>query len=272
MSVEEAVEVAPAESRGAAHVHRIYLDGIGGGEIYAAFDAHTGDHYTQHSTGVRDGREGFMEFFVPFIEEHPSREIDIVRTLVDGRYVFVQAAQNLDHGAARWVTMDMFELDGNEKIVEHWDVIAALGDPNPSGRTQLDGATEIVDLHRTESNKDVVRRLLTQGLAETPTADLADFVSSEQYLQHNADAPDGLDALVGLVEGGRASGQPMYYEYVERIVGQGNFVAALSHLVWAGVGYAGFDLFRLDGGLVVEHWDAVEPLPPKDELVNAGKF
>ncbi len=272
MKIEHAVEVAPADSPAAGHVHRIYLDGIGGGRIHEAFDAHTGDHYTQHSTGVRDGKAGFIEFFEPFIAAHPQREITLVRTIVDGRYVFVHAAQELDGGASRWVTTDLFEVDGNERIVEHWDVIAAMQGSNPSGRTQIDGATEMIDPQLTEDNKDVVRRLLTEAFSETPTAEPGDFISAEQYLQHNTNAPDGLEALLGYLDAGRASGQAMHYERVHRVVGQGNFVAALSHVVLAGVGYAAFDLFRLEGGLVVEHWDAMEPVPSDDDLVNSGKF
>ncbi len=32
------------------------------------------------------------------------------------------------------------------------------------------------------------------------------------------------------------------------------------------------DVFRLEGGKIVEHWDASEPVPPPEELVNSGKF
>ena len=45
-----------------------------------------------------------------------------------------------------------------------------------------------------------------------------------------------------------------------------------AHQVWNGIDYAAFDIFRLEGGLIVEHWDNVETLPPADELANSGKF
>jgi predicted SnoaL-like aldol condensation-catalyzing enzyme len=32
------------------------------------------------------------------------------------------------------------------------------------------------------------------------------------------------------------------------------------------------DLFRIEDGLVVEHWNAAEPIGPKSEWVNSGKF
>ena len=39
----------------------------------AAASAYTGARLVQHSTGVRDGADGFVEFFEPFIERNPVR-------------------------------------------------------------------------------------------------------------------------------------------------------------------------------------------------------
>ena len=267
------VEVPPRNDVRVDNARGLYLEGIRDGNPAQALERCTGDRYRQHSTGVRDGREGFLEFFNPFLAAHPEREITLHRSFSDGRYVFAHASQHLDGGAANWLTMDLFDTDAGGRVIEHWDVITELRpQPNPAGRTQVDGATEITDLHLTEANKDVVRRLLTEGFAKGSTADLSEFISSQTYVQHNPDAPDGLDGLVGLIEAGRDTGETLYYERVHRLAGQGNFVVALSHQVWNGIDYAAFDLFRLDGGLVVEHWDAVEPLPYAAELVNSGKF
>ena len=39
-----------------------------------------------------------------------------------------------------------------------------------------------------------------------------------------------------------------------------------------GVAYAQYDIFRLENGLIVEHWDNKEVMPKKSELTNLGKF
>lgn len=70
----------------------------------------------------------------------------------------------------------------------------------------------------------------------------------------------------------RESGQTLYFKKVHQVVGQGNFVASLAHQVWNNIDYAAFDIFRLEDGLIVEHWDNVEVLPDETELVNSGKF
>ena len=78
----------------------LYMDGIRDGNAREAVTKYTGDRYTQHSTGVRDGVEGFVEFFEPFLERNPVRDIQIIRSFEDGQYVFLQAYQNLGNGEA----------------------------------------------------------------------------------------------------------------------------------------------------------------------------
>ncbi|MEM9200076.1 MAG: nuclear transport factor 2 family protein [Actinomycetota bacterium] len=271
-TLDTPVEVASMTSPGLDHARRLYLEGIRDGDVRRAVTEFTGDRYTQHSAGVRDGIEGFVEFFEPFVERNPVRDIDLVRSFVDGRFVFVMAAQNLNNGEARWVTTDLFDTDGNGKIVEHWDVIHEWGGTNPGGHTQVDGATEITDLHLTEANKDIVRRLLTEAFILEPTAEMDEFISSDTYINHNPDAPDGLDALKEMDANARANGQTLYYKEVHRIIGQGNFVVSLAHQVWNNIDYAAFDIFRLENGKIVEHWDNVEVIAPEEEWANSGKF
>ncbi len=272
MTMAREVEIASAANPGLANARRLYLEGIRDGDVRRAVETYTGDRYTQHSTGVRDGVEGFVEFFEPFVVRNPKRDIELVRSFVDGRFVFVQAAQNINDGEARWVTTDLFDTDGNGKIIEHWDVIHALGGTNPGGHTQVDGSVEITDLHLTEVNKEVVWRLLTEAFAESPTAPMDEFISDQVYINHNPDAPDGLAALIEMDRSAREQGQALYYEHVHRVIGQGNFVVSFAHQIWNDISYAAFDIFRLENGLIVEHWDNVEVVPDPATLVNSGKF
>jgi predicted SnoaL-like aldol condensation-catalyzing enzyme len=101
-----------------------YLDGIRDGRPREAVARYTGDRYTQHSTGVRDGWVGFIEFFELFIERNPVRDIRIVRALEDGSHVFLHTDQSLNDRETGWVTTDFFDTDADDRIVEHWDVTA----------------------------------------------------------------------------------------------------------------------------------------------------
>jgi predicted SnoaL-like aldol condensation-catalyzing enzyme len=247
----------------------LYMEGIRDGNARYAVETYTGDRYTQHSTGVRDGVEGFVEFFEPFLERNPVRDIQVVRGFEDGRNVFLQVYQNINDGEAEWVTTDFFDTDEHDKIIEHWDIIAPYSGVTPSGHTSLDGPTEIVDIVRTEDNKAIVRKMIEEVLIAggDPTR-VGEFIAQE-CTQHNTEVADGLDPFRELVT---APGRALRYSQIVLLVGQGNFVATLCKATFDGVPYAQCDIFRLEEGLIVEHWDNAEAIGPEAEWVNSGKF
>ena len=69
------------DSKKIANATGLYLEGIRDGNVNQALDQYIGDRYTQHSTGVADGKEGFAEFFAPFLERNPIRDIQVVRAI-----------------------------------------------------------------------------------------------------------------------------------------------------------------------------------------------
>lgn len=247
----------------------LYLEGIRDGNARDAVEKYTGARYTQHSTGVRDGKEGFLEFFGPFIERNPVRHIDLVRGFEDGQYVFVHAYQSMNNGESEWVTMDFFDTDEDDKIIEHWDVIVPFKGKNPSGRTQVDGPTEVTHHDQTESNKATVKSMIQDLLMPNGNIDNASDYIRLNYIQHNSDVADGLDNFIQLLQ---AHDRPLWYHDIVLLVGCGNFVATLCKAMWDSQAYAQVDLFRLESGKIIEHWDAAEPVPAADELVNSGKF
>jgi len=247
----------------------LYMHGIRDGHPEEAVKAYTGARYTQHSTGVEDGQAGFIKFFKPFIERNPKRDIQIVRALQDGRKVFVTAYQSLNDGESQWVTTDFFDSDEDGKIIEHWDVIALFTGPNPSGRTQVDGPTEITDLDKTEANRAVVEGFIQTVLIEDKADRVTDFINPDTYLQHNSQVGDGLDHFLALWN---APDRPLTYQENFMTVAEGNFVATLNRARYEDQDLCQADIFRVEDGLIVEHWDNSEPVPPQDEWANSGKF
>jgi predicted SnoaL-like aldol condensation-catalyzing enzyme len=177
--------------------------------------------------------------------------------------------QSLNDGEAEWVTTDFFDTDENDKIIEHWDVISKYAPKTPSGHTSIHGPTEITDLEKTEENKQLVRDLIRDVLISEVPEKIDNYISSEQYIQHNAEVPDGLEFFKPLA---LAEDKPLVYEEILLMVGQANFVATLCKAYWEGQPYAQVDIFRIEDGMVVEHWDNAEPVPPEEEWVNSGKF
>lgn len=241
------------------HATNLYMEGIRDGNAREAVTKYTGARYTQHSTGVRNGIEGFVEFFEPFIERCPKRDIRILRSVVDGQFVFVQAFQDINNGEAKWITTDLFDTDQDDKIVEHWDVISAF-DKTDSATDQINGPTEIEDIGSTLPNKEIVRNFLCDVMVLGQAERLSDFLDQGSLIVHC-----GRDVLPLLDRIGD-------YDQVFKIIGQGNFVVAYNRILKDGNEFARFDIFRLKNERIVEVWINEEVVPPKDEWVNGGKF
>lgn len=241
------------------HATNLYMEGIRDGKAREAVTKYTGARYTQHSTGVRNGIEGFVEFFEPFIERCPKRDIRILRSVVDGQFVFVQAFQDINNGEAKWITTDLFDTDQDDKIIEHWDVISAF-DKTDSATDQINGPTEIEDTDSTLQNKEIVRNFLCDVMVLGQAERVNDFLDQSSLIVHcGRDVSPLLDRIGD-------------YHQVFKIIGQGNFVVAYNRAAKDDNEFARFDIFRLKDERIVEVWINEEVVPPKNEWANGGKF
>ncbi len=247
----------------------LYLEAIRDGAYERAINAYAGERYTQHSTPVKDGKTGFIEFFTDFAERNPIRDIEILRSFEDGPYVFLHVLQTLNNGEFRYVTADIFDTDENAKLIEHWDIIAEVTEPNGSGHSQLDGPTEPTDLDKTTENKSLVENYLRQVLSEERNGEISDFVSSDRFVEHQSGAEDGIGHLTVRLSD---PDQPVVYSQIHRVVGSGDLVAGLAQVEHSGTSHAVIDLFRVASGRIVEHWDVSEEITPEETWVNSGKF
>jgi predicted SnoaL-like aldol condensation-catalyzing enzyme len=117
------------------------------------------------------------------------------------------------------------------------------------------------------SNKDKVRKLL-KGI-ETGDPEAATVVNEARYVQHNPLTKEGPEGLAALLE--RLSKMSPRVEIV-RVFEDGDFVFAQTDYDF-NVLEIGFEVFRFEEGLAVEHWDTTDAIPPRSEWVNEnGKF
>ena len=82
------------------------------------------------------------------------------------------------------------------------------------------------------------------------------------YRQHNPGAADGPEAFIAFVKW-FAQTYPDFRMDSRRIIAEGNYVVMHSHLIRepGDRGMAVVDIFRLEDGKVVEHWDVVQEIP-----------
>ncbi len=62
------------------------------------------------------------------------------------------------------------------------------------------------------------------------------------------------------------------YDFIFKVIGYGNYVASYSKAVLNKKEFAVMDLFRIEEGKIVEHWDVIEAIEPREQWVNSGKF
>lgn len=223
--------------------------------------------YIQHNLAVADGIEGFGAV----LANKPPQgfKARVVRAFQDGDFVFTHTEYDF---FGPKVGFDVFRFEDG-LIVEHWDNLAPITPPNPSGHTQLDGPTRVTDLEKTEANKKIVKDFVEAILLRGEMSQLGDFVEGDNYTQHNSAIADGLSGLGAALEAMAKQGVSMEYATIHRVVGEGNFVLAASEGKFAGEHTAFYDLFRVEGGKIVEHWDVIETITDKSEWANQnGKF
>ena len=225
------------------------------------------EKYIQHNLSVGDGLAGFAAV----MQHAPPQgfKAKVVRAFADGDFVVTHTEYDFFGPKAGF---DVFRFE-NGLIVEHWDNLSEITPPNPSGRTQLDGATDITDKEKTVANKALVKDFLETVLVGGGFDKLGNYFNGDDYIQHNSAIGDGLSGLGAALEAMAKAGITMEYHKVHQIFGEGNFVLAISEGKFGGKPTAYYDLFRVDEGKIVEHWDVLADIPPKSEWKNDnGKF
>ncbi len=224
--------------------------------------------YKQHNLMVGDGLAGFGAV----LQQLPkgSAKVNTVRVIQDGNYVVTHTEYNF---FGPKIGFDIFRFESG-KIVEHWDNLQVTPtSPNPSGRTMIDGSSEIKDVNKTAANKKLVRAFVEDILVKGKMDKLAGYFNGDQYLQHNPQIGDGLSGLGAALKAMAEQGITMKYDRIHKVLGEGNFVLVISEGSFAGKPTSFYDLFRVEAGKIAEHWDTIENIPAKADWKNKnGKF
>ena len=113
------------------------------------------------------------------------------------------------------------------------------------------------------ANKAAVLAFYEKGLNQKDAEGALRYVG-ERYVQHNpnaADGPDGFRQFIAFLR----DKYPASHSEIKRVFTDGDYVILHVHAVRepGTRGNAIIDIFRLESGKIVEHWDAVQPIPEK---------
>ena len=116
-----------------------------------------------------------------------------------------------------------------------------------------------------EENKAVVLRYMHEVINEQ-RLDALDELMAEDWIAHNPGEPNGRENLKAFL-GGMMRQAPDVYADVKRVVAEGDLVVTHTHYTmskehrgddWAPSSGAVADIFRLENGKIVEHWDITQ--------------
>jgi len=115
-----------------------------------------------------------------------------------------------------------------------------------------------------ERNKRRVVEFFTRAFNDHQPDDAVTKYVGSQYIQHNPTTPDGATAFAESTKKTIAQNPGLNVE-IKRVIAEGDFVVThdLVRLAPGDRGFAGIDIFRLENGKIVEHWDARQPVPEK---------
>ncbi len=264
----------------------LFVDGVRDGHLAAALDKYVGDHLTEHSPGMSDDRAGLAAELEPLVR-HGRRTLRPLRGFEDGSRVFLHTVGLFGWRAIEQVRLDIFDTDDDDHLIEHWGVATPLCSDSRSGHSQVDGPLWAEDLGRTEENKKIIESYVHQCLIDGDHRELPGYLASDCYVDHDPAAPCGASDYRRYLD---RPDLPRYTGLCQ-LVGSGNFVATYCEfdadiptdplpgsdtthgtettlgtetafgtetaVVMKRAPHAAGDLFRLDGGRIVEHWDVV---------------
>ncbi len=219
----------------------------------------------QHDPLLANGLTGALSLCDKARREPYTRVVH--RTLADGQHVLLHSStqplrRREDAGV---VAFDLFRFEG-QQIVEHWRSEEPNTGINPSGRTQVDGEVAIADLDLTRDNLELVRLFKQLVTVELRYDFIERFIDDRNYAQHASKVGDGIARLKKRIaevaqQANRASTAVMN---PRKYLAEGNFVFCLVEARSELQHNANWDLFRLENRMLVEHWDVISAIPPRE--------
>ncbi|WP_264352514.1 nuclear transport factor 2 family protein [[Mannheimia] succiniciproducens] len=86
---------------------------------------------------MADGADAFVQAFTQLAQSKPQARGTIKRVIAEGDYVVLHVHRQDTPDDLGRAVVDIFRLDKDGKIIEHWDVGQAVPEKTASGRSMF---------------------------------------------------------------------------------------------------------------------------------------
>ncbi|MEO0341835.1 MAG: nuclear transport factor 2 family protein [Pseudomonadota bacterium] len=230
------------------------------------------EDYIQHNPAVPTGRAPILGV-LPVLQESGLTPT-IHRVIAEDDLVALHITyDNAEFfGASTLIAFDIFRVEDG-LVAEHWDNLQPEVVETVSGRSMTDGPTEITDLDKTAESKALVLEFIQKVFREGQLDLAPNYLASAPgaYLQHNPTVADGLGELGKALVAKAEAGEGYFFDSLKLTISEGNFVLTVAEGKVGETPSAFYDLWRIEDGLIIEHWDVIQDIPA--EMAHAkGKF
>jgi predicted SnoaL-like aldol condensation-catalyzing enzyme len=224
--------------------------------------------YINHNMRAPDGLDPVHDLAKRAVDWDGVHTI-VRREIADGDLVVLHSLySNLLGITGQRVAFDIFRFNAEGKAVEHWDCLENAIAPDLSGVSMIAGSVDIVDHDKTEANRAVVTGFVDAVLVGGDASRVESFIDTARLIVHSPARAPGLARKFGQFIAD-PKGPTVQYLQLHRTLAEGNFVLVQGE---ARIGTEQvlevYDLFRLDNGKIVEHWDLLQALAPRDQWAN----
>ncbi len=259
-------------------------------DVVTAMARHFAAGLIQHDAEIGDGDHGDEAFLANRRKQHPEQFLSeeqyhtvVDNLLADGDLIALKSHVYTNPKDPGRVFVDIWRVAGG-KFVEHWDVVQPVPSAPLNDATSWCGGTgtyaeadRVGDtvarpgcgLAGPAANRDAALATVTAytAMSQDPrkAAAAVERFFGDELVQHSPDIAAGKAALIAhardLADSRAAEGRKLE---IARIIADGDLVLTHARVTTSADprGVARVDLYRVDNGKIVEHWDVVQPIPP----------
>ena len=231
-------------------------------DVKRAFESFVAPDYVQHNPGLPDGREAAIAALAPMFAT-TGAQFDVKHILVDGNLALIHLFGRGNPATAGAAVADIYRLQDG-LIVEHWDVlqpVAEGSEPLAQSLSHSDNRTKVASPPDIARNRVVMRRFVDLLYRRKQVAAAFRTYAATDMIQHNKSLGAGREGSIAALS--KVFADPGAEFAVQRILFDGNLAAIhyRGQLHAGDAGAAVVEVFRLESGRIVEHWDMLQAMP-----------